>query len=98
MMTGDVGRLADIKSMTRLSRSTIDRLERKGEFPERIRLSKSAIGWRLDEVRAWLDRRPRDYNQRLIARQPAPEFCGLAVARAALLKTSFAALCGETRP
>ena len=59
MATGQIGRLADVKAMTKLSRPTIDRLERTSDFPKRIRLGRAAVGWDLDEVREWLDRRPR---------------------------------------
>lgn len=59
MATGQIGRLADVKAITQLSRPTLDRLEKSGDFPRRIRLGRAAVGWDLDEVRAWLDRRPR---------------------------------------
>ena len=55
----EIGRLADIKAMTKLSRPTIDRLEKACNFPRRIRLRKAAIGWDLAEVREWLSNRPR---------------------------------------
>jgi len=59
MTTGEIGRLADVKALTKLSRPTIDRLEAAGDFPQRIRLGRSAVGWDLNQVRDWLDRRPR---------------------------------------
>ena len=73
MAIGQIGRLADVKAMTKLSRPTIDRLEHAGDFPPRIRLGRSAVGWDLDQVRAWLDQRPRG---------PKPPDCASA-ARAA---------------
>jgi prophage regulatory protein len=54
-----IGRLADVKALTKLSRPTIDRLERCGDFPARIRLGRAAVGWDLNEVRAWIEARPR---------------------------------------
>jgi prophage regulatory protein len=67
MPTGAIGRLADVKAMTRLSRATIDRLEAAGDFPKRIRLGRAAVGWDLDAVREWLERRPR-------GPKPSPNF------------------------
>lgn len=52
-------RLADVKAMTKLSRSTIYRLENAGEFPRRVQPSRSAVGWDLGEVQSWLTGRPR---------------------------------------
>ena len=59
MATGEIGRLADVKAITKLSRPTIDRLEAAGDFPKRIRLGRAAVGWDLNEIRRWLDQRPR---------------------------------------
>jgi prophage regulatory protein len=39
--------------ITGLSRDTIDRLERRGEFPKRIVLSGRKVCWDLQEVQAW---------------------------------------------
>jgi prophage regulatory protein len=39
---------------TKLSRSTIWRLERAGKFPARRQLSANAVGWLRSEVEAWL--------------------------------------------
>jgi prophage regulatory protein len=63
MATGEIGRLADVKAITKLSRATIDRLEAVGDFPKRIRLGRAAVGWDLNEIRHWLDRRPRGPKQ-----------------------------------
>jgi predicted DNA-binding transcriptional regulator AlpA len=54
-----IGRLADVKAIVKLSRSTIDRLESRGDFPRRRQLSKGAVGWDLAEVRDWWEKRPR---------------------------------------
>ncbi len=55
----EIGRLRDVKALTRLSRPTIDRLEKAGDFPKRIRLGRAAVGWDLVEVQEWLSNRPR---------------------------------------
>lgn len=46
--------LAEVKRITGLSASTIDRLEKRGEFPMRRRLSPGRIGWIQDEVNHWV--------------------------------------------
>lgn len=43
--------------MTNLSRTTRWRMERQGEFPKRVRLSPGRVGWREQEVVAWIDSR-----------------------------------------
>jgi len=48
---------------TGLSRTTIWRLERKGEFPLRVALSDRRIGWKEEEVIKWLESRDTVENQ-----------------------------------
>jgi prophage regulatory protein len=67
MKTREIGRLADVIALVGVSRPTIDRLEGSGDFPKRIRLGRAAVGWDLNEVREWLERRPRG---------PKPAQCG----------------------
>jgi predicted DNA-binding transcriptional regulator AlpA len=62
MSLGRIGRLADVRALLGgISRPTIDRLEADPDsaFPKRIRLGRAAVGWDLDEVMQWLERRPR---------------------------------------
>jgi prophage regulatory protein len=40
-----------------LGKSTIDQLVRRGKFPRPIRLTPSAIGWRIEDIDAWLQER-----------------------------------------
>ena len=44
----------EVQEMTGLSRTTIWRLERKGEFPARVALCAGSVGWRLSEVDTWV--------------------------------------------
>ena len=37
-----------------LSRSTVWRLEKQGQFPKRVQLSPNCVGWRKSEVLDWL--------------------------------------------
>ena len=41
-----------------LSRSTLHRLRRAGEFPAAIQLSANAVGWRAADINEWLANRP----------------------------------------
>ncbi len=52
-------RFAEVTRVTGLSRSTTSRRERRGDFPSRIRLGPNSVGWSDDEVRKWIDERPR---------------------------------------
>ena len=52
-----VVRPSDLPALLSLSRTTIWRLERSGDFPNRIRLSAGAVGYRMADIQAWLDSR-----------------------------------------
>jgi prophage regulatory protein len=52
-------RLPEVQKLSGLSRSSIYRLEGKGAFPKRVRLSVRATAWRSEELLEWLDGRPR---------------------------------------
>ena len=47
-------RFAVVRERTGLSRSTIWRLERRGEFPQHRQLSANAVGWIEDDVNDWI--------------------------------------------
>jgi prophage regulatory protein len=47
-------RLSDVVRVTRLSRSTLWRLERAGRFPPRRQLSARAVAWSEQEVNDWI--------------------------------------------
>ena len=46
-------RIKEIIEMTGISRTTIWRMERKGEFPARVKLGENSVGWRESEVNNW---------------------------------------------
>lgn len=52
-------RRPEVTKATGMSPSTIDRLEKKGEFVQRVRLSSNSIGWFADEVEKWMESRER---------------------------------------
>ena len=43
-----------VRDRTGLSRSTIWRLERRGEFPKHRRISTNAVGWLEQEINEWM--------------------------------------------
>jgi prophage regulatory protein len=51
-------RLAEVLDATGLCEATIWRLERRGEFPRRRRLTGRQVGWSMLEVEAWCAARP----------------------------------------
>ena len=52
-------RTTEVARLTGLSRTTIWRLERKGSFPARLRLGSHSCGWIEDDIRHWIETRPR---------------------------------------
>ena len=52
-------RVADLQAQLNLSRTTIWRLRRAGQFPQPIRLSANAVGWPVHLIDEWLAERPR---------------------------------------
>jgi len=52
-------RTEDVTRLTGLSRTTLWRLERSGNFPPRVRLGANSVGWVEDEVHEWIASRPR---------------------------------------
>ena len=49
----------EVITMTGLSRVTIWRMERKGDFPRRIQITEHRVGWFEHEIIEWLESRPR---------------------------------------
>jgi prophage regulatory protein len=59
MSTVRILRLAEVLAATGLSRSSLYDAIAKGEFPRQRQLTERAVGWRSDEVEAWIRERPR---------------------------------------
>lgn len=55
----------EVRDLILYSYAHIDRLEARGEFPKRVRLGVSRVGWVKDEVITWLQLRisARDSSQ-----------------------------------
>ncbi|WP_432722275.1 AlpA family transcriptional regulator [Jeongeupia wiesaeckerbachi] len=52
-------RLKQVIAITGLARSSIYRAEGAGRFPHRVKLGPNSVGWRSDEIEAWLAALPR---------------------------------------
>ncbi len=46
-----------VEELTSLSRTTRWRMERRGEFPKRVRLSPGRVGWHQADIEAWISSR-----------------------------------------
>ncbi|HAY47047.1 MAG TPA: hypothetical protein DCY55_12315 [Gammaproteobacteria bacterium] len=53
-MSYKILRLSNVLSATGLSRSSIYKKMDDGSFPQRIRLSDRAVGWREEEISDWI--------------------------------------------
>ena len=49
----------EIEELTGLSCASIYRKMRSGTFPEPIKISDRAVRWKLAEIEAWIESRPR---------------------------------------
>lgn len=56
-------RLPTVIQLTGLSKSTIRRMELSGDFPQRKKLGSRAMGWKMEDINAWLID-PETYQQR----------------------------------
>ncbi len=68
-------RTHQVMKVTGLSRSTLWRLERRGDFPPRLRLSQNSCGWLAKEIEDWLLSRPRGmtFGESDVVAEPGPE-------------------------
>lgn len=58
-------RWSQVQQMVGLSKSTIWRMEREGQFPRRRLIGQRAVGWYTDEVQKWLSKaRPETVRRR----------------------------------
>jgi len=55
----NVLRASETMKLVGLSRTTLWRMERRGDFPKRLRLGPSTVGWLESEVQDWIASRPR---------------------------------------
>lgn len=48
-------RLPEVENICGIKKSTIRRHELAGTFPARIRIGSRSVGWKLSEIKQWLD-------------------------------------------
>ena len=51
-------RVADVAARLGLSKASVYRLCKQGDFPKPLQLTKTAVAWRAAEVEAWENARP----------------------------------------
>jgi prophage regulatory protein len=44
----------EVEKLVGVSRQTLWRMERDGDFPKRVRIGKNGVRWKASEVNAWL--------------------------------------------
>ena len=52
-------RRRQVEEITGLSRSSIYRLMRNGDFPLPVKVGPAAVRWKASDISAWLESRPR---------------------------------------
>ena len=56
-------RRREVEEITGLSRSTIYRMVKTGQFPQPVRVGRKAVRWRLSDIIAWMESRPLAWGQ-----------------------------------
>lgn len=54
-MNQKILRPAEVVRLTGLSLSTIKRLEKRMQFPLRVKLSLKAVGWKSSDIQSWIE-------------------------------------------
>lgn len=57
IMDNAILKLPAVKSATALSRSSIYAFIQQGKFPKPLKLGARAVGWKADEITAWIESR-----------------------------------------
>ena len=71
--------IVDTQEYTSLSRATINRHRKDGDFPKAVKITNNRIGFVVSEVDEWLRSRPRElgpevnYNKRRVRCPQTPE-------------------------
>lgn len=60
-------RMPQVIALTGLSRMTIYRMEKRGEFPGRVQLGPNSIAWHEQEIDSWIAARPLAVRARAAA-------------------------------
>jgi len=62
-MASQILRRLEVQRITGLSKATLWRLVKTGDFPRPIKLSERAVGWKASEIDAWIESRPRTTSE-----------------------------------
>ena len=62
-MKSQILRRSEVQRLTTLSKATLWRLVKAGTFPRPVKLGERAVGWKADEVLAWIESRPRTTSE-----------------------------------
>ena len=57
MQAPQIVKRPEVEAATGLSRSSLYRLAAAGQFPRPIKLGPRSVGWRADELAAWIEQR-----------------------------------------
>jgi len=57
-------RMPAVEDRTALGKTQIQELEARGDFPQRVKISKRAIGYYEHEIDAWIEQLPRVQSPR----------------------------------
>ncbi len=57
METNEMWRLPQVMKVTGLSKPSVYRFVKKGNFPKQYRLGERAVAWRSDEIKKWIETR-----------------------------------------
>lgn len=60
MQTQQYYRMPDLLVMMPVSKYTIHKMVREGDFPHPVKLSKRATGWPVAEVQQWMERKAQE--------------------------------------
>ncbi|NOD78910.1 AlpA family transcriptional regulator [Ruegeria sp. HKCCD4332] len=69
---GRILRITEVIERTGLSRASIYRLMKSGDFPKRVKLSVRMVGWREQDIQEWLDNLTQIEGSWLTQFYPAP--------------------------
>ena len=58
-----IERIDEVCSRTGLPKSSIYRLMSQGQFPQSVKLSERASGWRSNDIDAWIDSLSVQFNE-----------------------------------
>jgi prophage regulatory protein len=62
MKTQRILRTSDVCSLLKLGRTTIWRLENKGEFPKKVKLTILSVGYLESDILNWINERQKKSN------------------------------------